>query len=70
MEFNLADLFEHAVDTWPEREYLVANAERRTYAHMDERANRSPPHPAAPGIGAGDTAGVGEEREAFYEVRG
>ena len=26
MEFNLADLFEHAVDTWPDREYLVARA--------------------------------------------
>jgi acyl-CoA synthetase (AMP-forming)/AMP-acid ligase II len=58
MEFNLADLFEHAVDTWPEREYLVANGERRTYAQLEERANRLAHHLAEQGIGAGDHVGI------------
>ena len=38
MEFNLADLFEHSVDNFGEREYLVADGRRRTYAEMDARA--------------------------------
>jgi len=40
MEFNLADLFEAAVDAFAEREYLVAGGERRTYAEMEARANQ------------------------------
>ena len=32
--FNLADMFEAAVDAYPDREYLVAAGKRRTYAHM------------------------------------
>ncbi|HEX6165393.1 MAG TPA: acyl-CoA synthetase [Acidimicrobiales bacterium] len=58
MEFNLADLFEHAVDTWGEREYLVADGARRTYAEMDERANRLAHHLAEQGIGPGDHVGI------------
>ncbi len=58
MQFNLADLFEHAVDTWGEREYLVAGGERRTYAHMEERANRLAHHLADQGIGPGDHVGI------------
>lgn len=58
MEFNIADLFEHAVDTWPEREYLVANGERRTYAEMEARANRLAHHLAAQGVGPGDHVGI------------
>ena len=58
MEFNLADLFEHAADTWPEREYLVADGKRRTYAEMEARANRLAHHLAAQGIGAGDHVGI------------
>ncbi len=38
--FNLADLFEAAVDAYGDREYLVAAGHRRTYAEMEERANR------------------------------
>ena len=30
--FNLADLFEHAVDHFGDREYLVCDGKRRTYA--------------------------------------
>ena len=38
MEFNLADLFEHAVDAFGDREYLVAEGRRHTYAEMEARA--------------------------------
>jgi len=58
MEFNLADLFEAAVDAFGDREYLVANGERRTYAEMEARANRLAHHLAARGIGPGDHVGI------------
>ena len=58
MEFNLADLFENAVDAFGEREYLVADGERRTYAEMDARANQIAHHLAAQGIGPGDHVGI------------
>ena len=56
--FNLADLFEQAVDAFPEREYLVVGDQRRTYAEMDERANRLAHHLAANGVGPGDHVGI------------
>ena len=49
VEFNLADLFEHAVDVFGEREYLVANGVHRTYAEMEARANQLAHHLAAEG---------------------
>jgi 3-oxocholest-4-en-26-oate---CoA ligase len=58
MEFNLADLFENAVDHFGEREYMVANGKRRTYAEMDARANQLAHHLAAQGIGPGDHVGI------------
>jgi len=58
MEFNLADLFENAVDHFADREYLVCGGHRRTYREMDERANRLAHHLAAHGIGAGDHVGI------------
>ena len=58
MEFNLADLFEAAVDAYPEREYLVANGERRTYAQMEARANQLAHFLADRGIGPGDHVGI------------
>jgi acyl-CoA synthetase (AMP-forming)/AMP-acid ligase II len=58
MECNLADLFEAAVDAYPEREYLVANGKRRTYAEMEARANQLAHHLAAQGIGPGDHVGI------------
>jgi 3-oxocholest-4-en-26-oate---CoA ligase len=48
MEFNLADLFEAAVDAYPER---------RTYAEMEAGANRLARQLAAQGIGPGDHVG-------------
>ena len=58
MECNLADLFEAAVDAYPEREYLVADGKRRTYAEMEARANQLAHHLAAQGIGPGDHVGI------------
>jgi acyl-CoA synthetase (AMP-forming)/AMP-acid ligase II len=58
MEFNLADLFENAADHFADREYLVANGKRRTYAEMEERANRLAHHLAAQGVGPGDHVGI------------
>jgi acyl-CoA synthetase (AMP-forming)/AMP-acid ligase II len=56
--FNLADLFEAAVDAFGEREYLVANGQRRSYAEMEERANQLAHHLQASGIGPGDHVGI------------
>ncbi|HZR81396.1 MAG TPA: acyl-CoA synthetase [Candidatus Binatia bacterium] len=58
MEFNLADLFEHSVDHFADREYLVCDGKRRTYLEMEERANRLAHHLASHGIGAGDHVGI------------
>ena len=58
MEFNLADLFEHAVDHFGDREYLLADGKRRTYREMEERANRLAHHLAAQGIGKDDHVGI------------
>jgi len=58
MTFNLADLFEAAVDAYGDREYLVADGKRRTYAQMEERANRLAHHLAAQGVGPGDHVGI------------
>lgn len=56
--FNLADLFEQAADAWPDRDYLVAGAARRTYAEMEVRANQLAHHLAAQGVGRGDHVGI------------
>jgi 3-oxocholest-4-en-26-oate---CoA ligase len=56
--YNLADLFEQAVDSYPYREYLVADGQRRTYAQMEARANRLAHHLAAQGVGPGDHVGI------------
>jgi 3-oxocholest-4-en-26-oate---CoA ligase len=58
MEFNLADLFEAAVDAFGDREYLVAEGQRLTYAEMEARANRLAHHLAGVGIGRGDHVGI------------
>ncbi|MGD0084809.1 MAG: acyl-CoA synthetase [Acidimicrobiales bacterium] len=58
VDYNLADLFEHAVDVFGDREYIVANGQRRTYSEMDARANQLAHHLAAQGVGAGDHVGI------------
>lgn len=56
--FNLADLFEQAVDQWPDRLYVVDEQSRRTYAELEARANQLAHHLAAQGIGPGDHVGI------------
>ena len=64
MEFNLADLFEQAVDHFPGREAIsCATADgtavhRRTFAELDDRANRLAHHLQEAGVGPGDKVGV------------
>ncbi|MEO7428415.1 MAG: AMP-binding protein, partial [Acidimicrobiales bacterium] len=58
MAFNIADLFEHTVDSVADREVLVVGAQRRTYGELEARANQLAHHLAARGIGAGDHIGV------------
>ena len=56
--FNLADLFEQAVDEWPDRDYIVCAGARRTYAQTEARANQLAHHLAAQGVGPGDHVGI------------
>jgi 3-oxocholest-4-en-26-oate---CoA ligase len=56
--FNIADLFEQAVDAWGDREYLVDERVRRTFAEVEDRANRLAHHLAAAGVGPGDHVGI------------
>ena len=58
MTFNLADLFEAAVDAFGDREYLVVSGQRRTFAEMEARANRLAHFLADQGIGPGDHVGI------------
>jgi acyl-CoA synthetase (AMP-forming)/AMP-acid ligase II len=58
MEFNLADLFEASVDAFGDREYLVAEGRRLSYAETEARANRLAHHLAAQGVGPGDHVGI------------
>jgi len=58
LTFNLADVFELAVDTYPEREYIVVGDQRCTFRELDRRANRLAHHLAAQGIGRGDHIGI------------
>jgi fatty-acyl-CoA synthase len=57
-QFNLADLFEVAVDTVPDRLALVAGARRLTYRQLDERANRFAHHLASAGVPTGAHVGI------------
>src|SRR6478672_1622645 len=58
MGFNIADLFERAVDTVPERLALAVGDEHLTFAELDEAANRFANHLLGAGIGRGDHIGI------------
>jgi len=53
MSFNIADLFEHAVDLMPDRTALICGDRRLTFAQLDARANGLAHHLAGRGIGPG-----------------
>ncbi len=58
MPFNWADMFEHSVDVVPDRIALVCGPDRRTYAELDERANRLAHHLIGGGVSPGDHVGI------------
>ncbi|QGK70362.1 AMP-binding protein [Allosaccharopolyspora coralli] len=58
MAYNIADLFEHAVDTTPDRVAVVCGERRLTFAELDERANRLAHYFIECGIGPGAHIGV------------
>jgi acyl-CoA synthetase (AMP-forming)/AMP-acid ligase II len=56
--FNFADVWEMAADALGDREALVCGRQRRTYAQLEERANRLAHHLTALGVGVGDHVGL------------
>ena len=64
--FNMADVWEMAADAVPEREALVVGDQRRSYAQLEERANRLAHHLAGRGIGPGDHVALYLENCAEY----
>jgi 3-oxocholest-4-en-26-oate---CoA ligase len=56
--FNIADIFERAVDLMPERTALICGEQRRTYHELDERANRVAHHLASVGVQTGEHVGI------------
>jgi 3-oxocholest-4-en-26-oate---CoA ligase len=58
MAHNIADLFEHAVDLFPDRVAVACADDDITFAELDERANRLAHHLAANGVGPGSHVGL------------
>ncbi len=53
MAFNIADLFEHAVDLYPDRTALVCGEQERTFAELEARSNQLAHHLRANGVTVG-----------------
>jgi 3-oxocholest-4-en-26-oate---CoA ligase len=64
--FNFADIWEMVADAVPEREALVVGTQRRTYAELEERANRLAHHLVGRGVGPDDHVGLYLENCAEY----
>ena len=58
LQFNLADIFEMAVDAFADREMLAVDGKRATFAEIEAKANRLAHHLAGTGVGAGDHVGI------------
>src|SRR5580693_5949555 len=58
MALNMADLFEHAVDAFPERVALICRDRQVTYSGLEDEANRLAHHLAAQGVGPGGHVGL------------
>lgn len=58
MALNIADLFEHAADAFPERDAIVCGAKTATFAELERRANQLAHHLAEQGFGQGDHIGL------------
>ena len=57
MALNMADIFEHAVDAFPERIAVICGERQVTYRELEDEANRLAHHLAAQGVGPGDHVG-------------
>lgn len=58
MALNIADLFEHAVDAFPDRIAIACGDRAATFADLEARANQLAHHLAEQGIGRGDHIGM------------
>jgi 3-oxocholest-4-en-26-oate---CoA ligase len=58
MALNIADLYEHAADLFPDRVAIACGEREVTFAQLDERANRLAHHLAQKGVGPGMHIGV------------
>lgn len=58
MALNIADIFEHAADSFPDRTAIACGDRQVTFAQLDERANRLAHHLAKSGVGVGSHIGV------------
>jgi len=68
MAFNIADLFEHAVDAVPDRVALVVGPDQHTFAEIDEQANRLAHHLSDAGFSVGDHIGIYAENSVEWIV--
>lgn len=57
MALNIADLFEHAADMFPDRLAVVCDDRSTTYARLEERANRLAHYLAQHGVGPASHVG-------------
>lgn len=57
MALNIADLFEHAVDAFPDRVAIACGDREATFAELEGRANQLAHHLAEQGMGRGDHIG-------------
>jgi acyl-CoA synthetase (AMP-forming)/AMP-acid ligase II len=58
MALNFADLFEHAVDAFPERLAVACGDQALTFRELDERTSRLAHYLASIGVTAGDHVGL------------
>ncbi|MEZ5382532.1 MAG: acyl-CoA synthetase [Microthrixaceae bacterium] len=68
MGFNIADLFERAVDAVPDRTAVVCGDTSLTFAEFDREANRLANHFLAEGIGTGDHIGIYGQNSAEWLI--
>src|SRR5215472_5179329 len=58
MALNIADLFEHAADAFPDRIAVACGDRQVTYRELDQRTNQLAHHLAGLGVGPGDHVGL------------
>ena len=58
MALNMADIFEHAADAFPERIAIILGERRITYRELEDEANRLAHHLAGQGVAPGGHVGL------------